>query len=70
MDQSSATSSSAATSSITETVLCTQSSEEMKQQLVLRLKLDNEEKKKGVQWEEGTIDNEHLCRKSSKRKFM
>ena len=51
------------------TVVCHEVREPRK--LVLKLKDPDEQKvsKKGVQWEEGTIDNEHLCKKSSKSMF-
>ena len=50
-------------------ILCSENVEETRQ-LILRLRIREEEetqKKKGIRWEEGTIDNEHLCKKSSKR---
>lgn len=62
-------------SSSSSVILCTENPE----QLILRLRMKEEEeelekenqntKKPSIRWEEGTIDNEHLCRKSSKSKF-
>lgn len=50
---------------VSEAVLC----HETTQKPVLVLRLGSREKPK-VTWEEGTIDNEHLCKKSSKRKSI
>ncbi len=46
----------------TQTLLCTDVGREEKPPLVLRLR-----PKASVRWDADTVDNEHLCRKSSKR---
>jgi len=56
-----------ASNSATTTVVCTEITQETTTAppvLVLRL-----EGRRGIQWDEATVDNEHLCRKSSKRKL-
>ena len=56
--------------STTETiVLCEEiDSAVAEEEKVLVLRLEGSKKESKVTWEEGTIDNEHLCRKSSKSK--
>ena len=56
-----------ASNSATTTVVCAEITQETTTAppvLVLRL-----EGRRGIQWDEATVDNEHLCRKSSKRKL-
>lgn len=47
----------------------TQESAPAKKNLVLKLNQDTEEKP-SIKWTEDTVDNEHLGRKSSKRKLI
>ena len=62
---SATTSGGSSTVVVSEVVLC----QETTQKPVLILRLGSTEKPK-VTWEEGTIDNEHLCKKSSKSKSI